>query len=90
MGQAWLADWLSCERMPTDRESEQALFAAGRNELVAVQKALTCEKRDCKGLHASPSNITRGDLPITRDYTPFLLTSQGTTLRLQGITRLSC
>ena len=32
---------------------------------------------DYKGLHAFPSNITRDDPPITRDYPPFLLALQG-------------
>ena len=47
--------------------------------------ACTCEERDYKGLHAFPSNITRDDPPITRDYTPSLLILQGATLQLQGI-----
>ena len=32
-----------------------------------------CEERNYKGLHAFPSNITRDDPPITRDYPPSLL-----------------
>ena len=32
---------------------------------------------DYKGLHAFPSNITRDDPPITRDYPPSLLALQG-------------
>ena len=56
---------------------------------VEVLAVPTCEERGDKGLHAFPSNVTRDDPPITRDYTPFLLMLQGMTLRLQGITRLS-
>ena len=43
-----------------------------------------CEERDYKGLHAFPSNITRDDPPITRDYTPFLQMLQGMTLQLRA------
>ena len=48
-----------------------------------------CDERDYKGLHAFPSNITRDEPPITRDYTPSLLILQGVTLQLQGIILLS-
>ena len=34
---------------------------------------ICCEDRDYKGLHVFPSNITRDDPPITRDYPPSLL-----------------
>ena len=43
-------------------------------------KPLACEERDYKGLHAFPSNITRDDPPITRDYPPPLLRLQGRSL----------
>ena len=39
-------------------------------------RACSCEERDDKGLHAFPSNITRDEPPITRDYAPSLLTLQ--------------
>ena len=40
----------------------------------------TCGERDYKGLHAFPSNITRDDPPITRDFPPSLLILQGSSL----------
>ena len=39
-----------------------------------------------QGISSLPSNITRDDPPITRDYPSSLLILQGTTLQLQGIT----
>ena len=44
-----------------------------------------CEERDYKGFHTFPSNITRHDPPITRDFPPSLLILQGRSLTVQGV-----
>ena len=73
----------------TSTLSERSMQRAIRAPVGSSSTQRTCEERDYKGLHTFPSNITRDDPPITRDYTPFLLILQGMTLPLQGIARLS-
>ena len=66
----------------TGASSSASSGGVGRHaeyDLVAAEHA-ACEERDCKGLHAFPSNITRDDPPITRDCPPSLLTLQGGSL----------